>query len=148
MSTFVVCWVVMFGLFLALTEKVSPDELIAGAGSAAAAAAVAVVAVRAFAPPRPPRFLVRLRWLPVDLLVDVARLVAATPRVPSGRVGTTTRARIDPEPASDASDRLAYAVLLASATPGSYVLAVSDDEGILRVHRVGPAGRIVEGVLS
>src|SRR5258705_12638918 len=78
-------WIALFGCYLALISALSPIELVVGTVAAGVGGAVAVLTRRALLPGagRPPRRvpLRALGWLPVQIVVDAARLVR--PRVPA-----------------------------------------------------------------
>ncbi|MEP9381651.1 hypothetical protein [Nocardioides sp. KR10-350] len=132
-----VWWAALLAAYIFLVSPLTWDEWVLGAVLSAVVSAAAIVATEGFRPPAPPR----LRWwhlvrLPVDLVRDtgvLARgLVARRRHV--GRSGTVTL------PEGDSRGVRAYADLLLSSTPGSYVFDVRPGEGrpgSVRVHRIG-----------
>lgn len=135
---------ILMGLELALAGSLSPGEVAVAAGTGLAGALLARAAVRAFDPPwRAPGFVRALWVLPVDIALDSARLVG---QVLTRRDAGRERALTVPEDSRGTDERLAYAVLLASVSPGTFVVSVSDDETTLELHSRVPDGRI-EGEL-
>ncbi|MCW2901132.1 MAG: hypothetical protein JWO67_3397 [Streptosporangiaceae bacterium] len=140
-------FVALLGLYVILITAVSPVELLAGVVAAGAGAAAAAVARRGLledtpAPAGPswPAAVPLVRaalWLPVQILADSLRLA---------RPGTRgSFAEVRP----DRSDvlRSGLAMLLLSASPGTYVTAVDTERGTLRVHRIGPGPDRIERLL-
>jgi multisubunit Na+/H+ antiporter MnhE subunit len=152
---FVVWWLALFGTYALLVgSSLSYEEVVAGAALAVLAATLAVAAVRAFDPPRRvPGFAGRMVWLPRDVAVDAVRLTAHVLRLLllplslPGVGGTSSRARVVGRTRGSRDDVLAYAVIAASASPGGYVVQVQDDGRTLDLHRLAPAGKVVEGWL-
>jgi multisubunit Na+/H+ antiporter MnhE subunit len=130
-------WLVLLGLYVILISALSPAELAVGVLAATAGAAAAVAARRALLedvpePNRPSRTsavpLVRaLLWLPVQIVIDSLRL--ARP----GTRGHFAEVR----PAHPEVVRSGPAMLVLSASPGTYVTAVDAERGTLTVHRIG-----------
>lgn len=143
-------WVVLLAAYVVLVSSLSGAEWIAGAVLAALASVVPAVTIHGFGPSAPPRRLHwrHLLWLPLDIVRDT---VALTRRL----AGTREHAgRIDEErlPALGGHAAVrAYAVLVVSTSPGSYVLDVEPGQhspGDIRIHRLAKrrAGdRVVSG---
>jgi hypothetical protein len=150
----VLVWAVLLCLYVSLISTTTWVELAVGAAVSAGAAVVGALAVRSLhvhlAVPR-----LRWRWLwtfPYDAGFDVARLTARM----FGLARTQREERgwwddVDlPEDVGDPESTRAYAVLVVSLTPASYVadVDVPDDGGVgtLRVRRwarKGPVERVV-----
>jgi multisubunit Na+/H+ antiporter MnhE subunit len=129
-------WTALFGCYLALISAVSPIELVVGAVAAVPGAAVAVLTRRALLPGagRAPRRvpLRALRLLPVQIVVDAARLVR--PRVPATFATVT--------------DEGGPVALVLSISPGTYVVDADTEEDRLTVHRVGTRPDRLERALT
>jgi hypothetical protein len=109
---------------------------------AAIAATAAVLARRAFDPAlRIPSFVRRAVLLPVDVAVDAVRLAWLLVSGRAFRAGVGERDRVSlPD---DGAETRAWAVLLASAAPGSLAVDVEEHHGraVLHRHRLTPRGR-------
>jgi multisubunit Na+/H+ antiporter MnhE subunit len=142
-----VWWAVLLGLYVILVSALSPVELAVGVLAAAAGAAAAVAARRALLedtaePHRPSRAGAvaparALLWLPVQIVIDFLRL--ARP----GTRGHFAEVR----PAHPEVVRSGAAMLLLSASPGTYVTAVDAEGGTLTVHRIGTGPDRLERLL-
>lgn len=155
LMSFVVWWLVLLGLYVALISTLSIAELVVGALVAAIAAAVALLTARAFdVDATLPAF--RWRWLlsfPVDAGIDVARLTRRVVSCLPGRrttAGWWDTAEL-PDDAGPTEAVRAYAVLVVSLTPASYVVDVhvddeSDDAGVLQIHRWAKKGPVERAV--
>jgi len=140
-------WALTLGVWLASLSAWSWHEFVVAAGCAAPCAAAVVVARRAGRGAWPlPRQL--WRWvvlLPVAMVVDAARVLVLplrrhppsefrTIRLPAAR---TTRKAAGSE---------AFAALLLSSTPGSYVVSTDPDKRTALLHVVGPPSRLERAV--
>jgi len=143
-------WLLLLAFYLVLVSHVTALEIAVGLGIALTTALVAAAAAGPFRPASPPRVLEwrRVWWLPVDMARDTAVLVAITLRRVVGRGGApegrVERRGLPPGEGREAAGVRAYAVLVLSASPGSYVLAVDsrdDDPDEVALHLVGPSGR-------
>jgi hypothetical protein len=154
------CWTGLLLLYVCLISTTTQVELEVGAAASAVVTAIAVVAVHAFdVRLAVPRF--RWRWLatfPFDAGMDVFRLGGHV--LDSSRKGGDDHGWWDELELLDSADPpdavRAYAVLIVSLTPASYVADVSvedsdgssDGPGVLYVRRWAPAGpveRVVSG---
>jgi hypothetical protein len=147
-------WAALLFLYVSLISATTWIELVVGAAVAAGAAVLGGLAVRFLnvhlALPR-----LRWRWLwtfPYDAAFDVARLTGrmfGLARTQRERRGWWDDVEL-PEDLGDPQSTRAYAVLIVSLTPASYVADVDvpdeEDVGTLRVRRwarKGPVERVV-----
>jgi multisubunit Na+/H+ antiporter MnhE subunit len=138
---FVVWWVVLAALWLALVDRIELAELVVGAVVAllGAAGALLVRRERVVIARLRPRWLAR-GWRPLlGLVTDLPALVRALPRRGGGTfVSVPFRAgrREDPEDAG----RRALTIAFGSLAPATYVVDVRVDDDELLVHRLDPRG--------
>lgn len=123
---FVLFWLVLAALCAALNESTDLSEWVLAIGCGALVAVVGTLASRMFGVrPGLPRRPVTLLLVPVDIVRDTWRLVLDLPRLrrPGRRSTRIASARSDAE--------AAWAVLVASAAPGGFVVdAEEDDRGV------------------
>ncbi|MGH3498471.1 MAG: Na+/H+ antiporter subunit E [Nocardioidaceae bacterium] len=140
----------VFGLYLLLISSITPAELVAGAVLATGSAAVAVLAGTAFhVDPRPPRG--SARWL-VAVPGEIARgsaalagLLWSTLLHPGKAHGRFTEAMLSSDEPGDHASRRAYAVMILSLSPGSFVVhldRVDERRDRLRLHQIGSGGSL------
>lgn len=136
-------WAVLLGLWLALANRLSAQELVAGAAAASIGAGAAVL-VRAERPvlPRPRAAWLLELWRPLlaipgDLWTLGRGLVAALAgRTPGGEVQLVAFAAAEgPEGAA----RRVLATIAHSIPPNSVVIGFDDEHGAIIVHRLAPA---------
>jgi hypothetical protein len=109
---------------------------------------VAVLARRAFQPATTvPSFVRRAALLPLDLTADA---VTMTGLLVTGRAFRADCGTVDEMELRDDDATRAWAVLLTSATPGSFAAEVEESDGrlVLRRHLLTRHGRVVAGLAS
>lgn len=147
-------WLFLYGGYLALISARSGWELVVGVVIAGSCAALGATSRRAFAAAvRPPRFVRRALWLPIDVAVDAVAMTRLLVTGSAWRIkGSLLRIRL-PE-AGDGRAERAYAVLLASASPGGVAVDVEGDgdgdgesgETTMTVHRLTGGGKATEAL--
>lgn len=148
-----VAWmaVLMLG-YVFLVSTMTRAETVTGLVFALAGALLGAVAIGPFRPEPPPRSIPwrRVWWLPLDVVRGTGSFVAAVTGavLHRGHRGDEESVRLANR--DDPPGARAYGVLVLSATPASYVLAVEeapdDEDDTVRVHRLGAEGR-VEGTV-
>lgn len=128
--------------YLGLVTSPTGWEIVAGLVVGAAVSAVAVLARRAFLPAlRAPSFVRRAVLLPVDVASDALELswLLLTGRVFGADCGELDGVDLP----DDREETRAWAVLLASAAPGSLTVDVEERDGhaVLRRHRLTGSSR-------
>jgi multisubunit Na+/H+ antiporter MnhE subunit len=140
-------WALTLGVWLASLSAWSWHDFVVAAGCAVPCAAAAVVARRLMGGSWPlPRQL--WRWvalLPAAVVVDAARvLVLPLRRSPSAEFRTIRLPAAST--AKQAAGAEAFATLLLSSTPGSYVVSTDRDERSALLHVIGPPTRLERAV--
>ena len=145
-------WVALTAGYLVLVSTVTTAEMVLGALLAGLATVVGILVIGPFRPDPPPRH-VRWRsvlWLPVDVVRDVGATTVAVARslAGAGHVGREEDVVLLPQADGEAESLRTYAVLLLSASPGTYVERLEQagehhrDRGDrARLHRLGGAAR-------
>jgi hypothetical protein len=138
-------WVLLMGLWLAVTDTKNTQDVVAGAVTAAIAATVAALVVRPGAPKTVAKSLQLLRLGPrrllhplVRLVVDTGIVTAALARHLAGRQvkGSFRAVRSLPDgPRRSAAGR-ALTEIWGSVVPNRYVIGTDDEDGILLVHEL------------
>lgn len=145
----VVAWsaVLMLG-YVVLVSHVSRAEALVGLAVSVLAAGVGAVAIGPFRPDPllPPLAWRALAWLPLDAARGTAAFVVAVARsLPrDGHRGSEDNVALGGGLRSVGGR--ADAVLLLSATPGSYAVSVDGDRNEVEVHRLGVPGRAERAV--
>jgi multisubunit Na+/H+ antiporter MnhE subunit len=147
-------WAAATGIWLLTLSSMSLPEVAVATASGLPCAVAAIASRRAVGgswPARP----AWLRWLgplPVAVVADSARVLGRAAgvlvgrRVGSGRLRTVHLDR-------DGDDvrwagRQAAATVVVSATPGTVVVDVEDDTGVMRLHALGAGAPSMEQVVS
>jgi len=134
-------------LYLLLVTSPVGVETAVGLAVGLASAVLAVAGARAFEPPsRVPGFVRSAVWLPVDVVGDAVILIRD---LVTGAAFRTDAGAVRRVPLDDRVETRAWAVLLASAAPGSMAVEVEDEHAglALRVHRMTPRGRALAGIV-
>lgn len=131
-------WAAAVAIWTLTLSSVPDQELVAAAACGLPCALAARAGRKAVAGSWRPRLRWALWLLPLLAAVpaDGARLVARTLRQLAGRdgEGELTRVRLPHEPPDVAAARHAAAVLVISATPGTFVADSDPKEGTLVIH--------------
>ena len=128
LRAWVVWWILLAGLYLALADSRRLEELVAAAvvGALGATAAALVRRERdVLLRPRPAQVLAELRTM-LSWPRDLALLARALVRRPAGRV-------VETEFTGDATGR-ALAIAGRSLAPNTIVIGVDEDRGVLLAH--------------
>jgi hypothetical protein len=140
-------WLLLSIGYLGLLSSPSGWEIPLALVIGGASALTGLLGLRAFDPAvRPPAFVARALWLPVDVVRDALVL---TGLLLTGRALREGAGELDevPLPHGDDATRC-WAVLLTSAAPGSLALDVEQRDGgpVLRRHRLTSGGRATAGL--
>lgn len=135
-------WLLLLGLWLALSNSATAADLGAGA-VAAALAATASVLVRGHrrAVPRPRRvWLARLRRPLASVVPDCGRLATALLRAPGGELVEVPFAPASSDDPPRAAARRVLAGAAGSLAPNTIVVEIDEERGVLVAHRLVSAG--------
>jgi hypothetical protein len=142
-------WLLFSAGYLGLLSSPTGWEIPLALTIGGAAVVTGVLGRRAFEPAvRAPGFVRRAVWLPVDVVADAVVLIRllVTGRVLRADVGDLDDVLL-PDDDDDEATR-AWAVLLASAAPGSLTVDVEERDGrsVLRRHRLTSRSRATAGL--
>jgi hypothetical protein len=142
-------WLLFSAGYLGLLSSPTGWEIPLALTIGGAAVVTGVLGRRAFDPAiRAPGFVRRAVWLPVDVVADAVVLIRllVTGRVLRADVGDLDDVLL-PDDDDDEATR-AWAVLLASAAPGSLTVDVEERDGrsVLRRHRLTSRSRATAGL--
>jgi Na+/H+ ion antiporter subunit len=138
-------WLLLMALWLALVDTAQWPELVAGAVAAAIGATLAALITRPGQPKTPGKSLALLRLGPRRLARPLARLVVDTvvvtmvlARALAGRQprGAFRLARYTPDAPRRSAAGRALTEIWGSLAPNRYVIGTDDEEGVLMVHEL------------
>ena len=147
-------WAAATGVWLLTLSSMSLSEVAVASASGLPCAVAAIAARRAVDgswPARP----AWLRWLvplPLAVVADTARVLGRAAAVlvgrpvPSGRLRTVRLDRDRPD--ARWRSRQAVSTVLVSAAPGTVVVDVEVDTGLMRLHALGSGAPAMEDVVS
>jgi hypothetical protein len=144
-------WLLFSAGYLGLLSSPTGWEIPLALTIGGAAVVTGVLGRRAFEPAvRAPGFVRRAVWLPVDVVADAVVLIRllVTGRVLRADVGDLDDVLLPDDDDDDDEATRAWAVLLASAAPGSLTVDVEERDGrsVLRRHRLTSRSRATAGL--